>query len=53
MRVLRVSEIPYGGAMYVQRDPGGETVVFLDAATYSQEQADRLARKLGSGQGPS
>lgn len=49
MRIKRVSELPHGGAVYIERCPGEEPVVWLDSQVYSQEQAENLARRLGAG----
>lgn len=49
MRIMRVSDIPHGGAVYIERCPDKEPVVWLDSSVYSQEQAENLARRLGAG----
>jgi hypothetical protein len=51
MRVILVTEIPHGGDVYIHRSPGSEAIVYLDAGVYSQEDAERLARKVDPGQG--
>jgi hypothetical protein len=48
MRVTRVTDIPHGGLAYMDTDPDGAPVLWVDAALVSDEQAAELARRLSA-----
>jgi hypothetical protein len=46
MRVRRVSDIPHGAISFIDIDPDGVPVMWVNAALVTDEQAAELARRL-------